>query len=48
METKLTINGTEQRLDLDPRTTLLDALRHHLGLTGSKKAAITGNAAPAR
>mgnify|MGYP004459114049 FL=1 len=37
METKLTINGTEQRLDLDPRTTLLDALRHHLGLTGSKK-----------
>ena len=24
-------------LDLDPRTTLLDALREHLGLTGSKK-----------
>ena len=37
METNLTINSTKHRLDLDPRTTLLDALRHHLGLTGSKK-----------
>lgn len=37
METTLIINGSEQRLDLDPRVTLLDALRHHLGLTGSKK-----------
>ena len=37
MHTNLTINGTQHRLDLDPRTTLLDALRHHLGLTGSKK-----------
>lgn len=37
MQTNLTINGTQQRLDLDPRTTLLDVLRHHLGLTGSKK-----------
>ncbi|WP_371156945.1 2Fe-2S iron-sulfur cluster-binding protein [Jannaschia sp. 2305UL9-9] len=37
MQTHLTINGTQQRLELDPRTTLLDALRHHLGLTGSKK-----------
>ncbi|SMY10044.1 2Fe-2S iron-sulfur cluster-binding protein [Flavimaricola marinus] len=37
MQTHLTINGTQRRLDLDPRTTLLDALRHHLGLTGSKK-----------
>lgn len=37
MQTHLTLNGTQQRLDLDPRTTLLDALRHHLGLTGSKK-----------
>ncbi|WP_185803951.1 2Fe-2S iron-sulfur cluster-binding protein [Pontivivens nitratireducens] len=37
METELTINGTQHRLDLDERTTLLDALRHHLGLTGSKK-----------
>ncbi|PVA08160.1 2Fe-2S iron-sulfur cluster-binding protein [Thalassorhabdomicrobium marinisediminis] len=37
MQTCLTINGTQHKLDLDPRTTLLDALRHHLGLTGSKK-----------
>jgi xanthine dehydrogenase YagT iron-sulfur-binding subunit len=33
----LRVNGTEQRLTLDPRTTLLDALREHLHLTGSKK-----------
>lgn len=37
METKLTINGTEHHVDADVRTTLLDALRNHLGLTGSKK-----------
>ncbi len=35
--TTLTINGQEHRLDADPRTTLLDALRNHLDLTGSKK-----------
>lgn len=34
---KLTVNGRPERLDLDPRTTLLDALRETLGLTGSKK-----------
>lgn len=33
----LRINGQTQVLALDPRTTLLDALREHLGLTGSKK-----------
>jgi xanthine dehydrogenase YagT iron-sulfur-binding subunit len=33
----LRINGVEHRLRLDPRTTLLDALREHLGLTGTKK-----------
>jgi len=33
----LTVNGSERRLMLDPRVTLLDALRDHLGLTGSKK-----------
>jgi xanthine dehydrogenase YagT iron-sulfur-binding subunit len=33
----LTINGRPYALDLDPRTTLLDALREHLGFTGSKK-----------
>ncbi len=33
----LRINGSEHRLGLDARTTLLDALREHVGLTGSKK-----------
>jgi xanthine dehydrogenase YagT iron-sulfur-binding subunit len=33
----LTVNGRDHRVSLDPRTTLLDALREHLGLTGSKK-----------
>jgi xanthine dehydrogenase YagT iron-sulfur-binding subunit len=33
----LRVNRTEHRLTLDPRTTLLDALREHLHLTGSKK-----------
>jgi len=32
-----TVNGEARRLDLDLRTTLLDALREHLQLTGSKK-----------
>jgi xanthine dehydrogenase YagT iron-sulfur-binding subunit len=35
--TELTINGARHTLELDPRTTLLDALRHHLGLAGTKK-----------
>jgi xanthine dehydrogenase YagT iron-sulfur-binding subunit len=34
---RLTVNGTEHELTLDPRTTLLDTLREHLGLTGAKK-----------
>ncbi|UOM33910.1 2Fe-2S iron-sulfur cluster-binding protein [Acuticoccus sp. I52.16.1] len=37
MDTTLDVNGSRHTLDLDPRTTLLDALRHHLHLTGSKK-----------
>lgn len=37
LDVALRINGTEHRLTLDPRTTLLDALREHLHLTGSKK-----------
>ena len=32
----LSINGETHDLTLDPRTTLLDALREHLGLTGTK------------
>ena len=34
---ELQINGRPYSLTLDPRTTLLDALREHLALTGSKK-----------
>jgi xanthine dehydrogenase YagT iron-sulfur-binding subunit len=37
MPLTLTVNGTRHQLDLDPRVSLLDALRDHLGLTGSKK-----------
>ncbi|KTT70670.1 aldehyde dehydrogenase iron-sulfur subunit PaoA [Sphingomonas endophytica] len=32
-----TVNGKRRELDLDPRVTLLDALREHLHLIGSKK-----------
>jgi xanthine dehydrogenase YagT iron-sulfur-binding subunit len=31
------VNGARRELELDPRTTLLDALREHLHLTGTKK-----------
>jgi xanthine dehydrogenase YagT iron-sulfur-binding subunit len=34
---ELQINGRSHSLTFDPRTTLLDALREHLALTGSKK-----------
>jgi xanthine dehydrogenase YagT iron-sulfur-binding subunit len=37
MSVSLTINGTRRDLSLDTRTTLLDALREHLKLTGTKK-----------
>ena len=37
LDVVLRVNGTEHRLTLDPRTTLLDALREHLHLTDSKK-----------
>jgi xanthine dehydrogenase YagT iron-sulfur-binding subunit len=33
---KLTVNGTVHALEIEPRTTLLTALRDHLGLTGAK------------
>jgi xanthine dehydrogenase YagT iron-sulfur-binding subunit len=36
-EIALTVNGRTSRLDLDLRTSLLDALREHLHLTGTKK-----------
>src|ERR1700723_1573168 len=34
---RLTVNGIETRLERAPWTTLLDALRDHLDLTGTKK-----------
>jgi len=33
----LTINGQQHSVNIDPRVTLLDLLREHLGLTGTKK-----------
>jgi xanthine dehydrogenase YagT iron-sulfur-binding subunit len=37
LDAVLRVNETTHRLKLDPRTTLLDALREHLHLTGAKK-----------
>ena len=34
---RLNVNGHARELELDPRTTVLDALREHLQLTGTKK-----------
>jgi xanthine dehydrogenase YagT iron-sulfur-binding subunit len=36
-EITVTVNGQSRTLHLDPRVTLLDALRERCGLTGSKK-----------
>lgn len=37
MPVRFIVNGQQQSLSLDTRTTLLDALREHLHLTGTKK-----------
>ncbi|WP_406288970.1 (2Fe-2S)-binding protein [Embleya sp. NBC_00896] len=37
VDVDLHVNGAVRRLRVDPRVTLLDALREHLGLTGPKK-----------
>ncbi|PAX08270.1 aldehyde dehydrogenase iron-sulfur subunit PaoA [Sphingomonas lenta] len=37
MPVSMTVNGRPVSLRIDPRTSLLDALREHLKLTGSKK-----------
>jgi xanthine dehydrogenase YagT iron-sulfur-binding subunit len=34
---ELAVNGSLHRIDVDPRATLLDALREHIGLSGAKK-----------
>jgi len=44
MDTEITlnVNGDRHRVVVDPRVTLLDALRETLGLTGAKKACDRG------
>ena len=37
MDIDLTVNGKPQRLDVEPRRLLLDALRDDLGITGPKE-----------
>jgi xanthine dehydrogenase YagT iron-sulfur-binding subunit len=37
LSVNLTVNGQATSLEVDPRTSLLDALRDHLQLTGTKK-----------
>jgi xanthine dehydrogenase YagT iron-sulfur-binding subunit len=37
LDVVLNVNGTDRRLRIDPRVSLLDALRERLGLTGTKK-----------
>ncbi|GAA1017880.1 carbon-monoxide dehydrogenase small subunit [Acrocarpospora pleiomorpha] len=37
VDVRMRVNGSIEKLDLEPRVSLLDALREHLGLTGTKK-----------
>jgi len=37
IEVTLRVNGADRRVRIDPRTSLLDALRERIGLTGTKK-----------
>lgn len=39
----ISVNGQEHHLMIEPRRTLLDALRHNLNLTGAKKVCDMGN-----
>ena len=45
-EISLEVNEISRRLAVDPRTSLLDLLRERLGLTGTKKGAITASETP--
>jgi aerobic-type carbon monoxide dehydrogenase small subunit (CoxS/CutS family) len=47
MRINLIVNGTEHTLEVEPRTTLLDCLREHLGLKGAHVGCETVSAAPA-
>ena len=40
---KLRVNGQEREIMVEPRQTLLDALRYDLGLTGTKEGCGDGN-----
>jgi carbon-monoxide dehydrogenase small subunit len=42
-EITLKVNGTDYRLNIEPRRTLLEVLRENLGLTGTKKSCNEGN-----
>jgi len=42
IQIKITVNDEQYALDADPRTTLLDALRERLYLTGTKKGCDVG------
>jgi xanthine dehydrogenase YagT iron-sulfur-binding subunit len=42
MDVSMTLNGSVRTLRVEPRTTLLDALRDELGLTGPKKSCDRG------
>ena len=48
MSVSLRVNGQTRVLQLDTRTTLLDALREHSSSPAPRRAAITASAAPAR
>src|SRR6201993_3028407 len=41
-DVSMTVNGSPRTLRVEPRTTLLDALRDELGLTGPKKSCDRG------
>jgi len=42
-QVRLTVNGVSHELLVEPRVTLLDALRELIGLTGTKKGCDTGD-----
>ncbi|MBB4905263.1 (2Fe-2S)-binding protein [Actinophytocola algeriensis] len=40
---KLTVNGVEHEIDVDPRTLLVHAIREQVGLTGTHVGCLTGD-----
>jgi xanthine dehydrogenase YagT iron-sulfur-binding subunit len=48
VDVTLQVNGAPHTLHLEPRVSLLDALRERMGLTGTKRGATTGSVARAR